>query len=40
MLAQFRARLRRCGPTLAEDAAGVAALTVILMVALHLPLVL
>ena len=40
MLIEFKARLRRCAPTLAQDAACVAALTVMLMVGLHLPLLL
>ena len=38
MLTEFKDRLRRCAPTLAQDAAGVAALAVMLMAGLHLPL--
>lgn len=38
MLVQIRTTLRRCAPTMAEDAAGVAALAVLLTVGLHLPL--
>ncbi len=37
---EFRDRLRRCAPTLAQDAACVAALAVMLMVGLHLPVLL
>ena len=35
---ELKARLARLAPTMAEDAAGVAALTVMLVVGLHLPL--
>lgn len=38
MLNEIRSTLRRCAPTIAEDAAGVAALAMLLAVALHLPL--
>jgi hypothetical protein len=38
MFTRMRRCLDRCGPTLAEDAAGAAALVVLLMVGLHLPL--
>lgn len=38
MVTRVRKLLERCGPTLAEDAAGAAALAVMLMVGLHLPL--
>ncbi|MGY6633528.1 MAG: hypothetical protein ACXIU8_07260 [Alkalilacustris sp.] len=38
MIAEYRNRLHRCAPTLAEDAVGVVALVVMFMVALHLPL--
>lgn len=37
MIAKARACLARCAPSIAQDAAGVAALVVMLMVALHLP---
>jgi hypothetical protein len=37
MLIEFRAILRRCAPTMAQDAAGVAALAVLLTVGLYLP---
>ena len=40
MIDDIRARLRRCAPTILQDAAGVAALAVMLMVGLHLPLLL
>ena len=40
MLIEFRDRLRRCAPTLAQDAACVAALMVMLVVGLHLPMLL
>ena len=38
MIAELKTRLRRCAPTLIEDAAGVTALAVMLMVGLYLPL--
>ena len=38
MPASLKARLARLAPTLAEDLAGVAALAVMLLVGLHLPL--
>ena len=38
MIRRIRTTLTRCGPTLAQDAAGLAALAVLLMVGLHLPL--
>lgn len=37
MIRQIRSCLARTGPTLAADAAGLAALTVLLMVGLYLP---
>lgn len=37
MLHDAKALFARCAPTLAQDAAGVAALAVMLLVALHLP---
>ena len=37
MLQEVRALIARSAPTLAQDAAGVAALAVMLLVALHLP---
>ncbi|WP_274609753.1 hypothetical protein [Rhodobaculum claviforme] len=40
MIAELKSRLRRCAPTLVQDAAGVAALAVMLMVGLYLPLML
>ena len=40
MIEQIRDSLRRCAPTVLEDAAGVAALVVMLMVGLHLPVLL
>ena len=39
MIHQIRSTLTRCAPTLAQDAAGLAALAVLLTVGLHLPLV-
>jgi hypothetical protein len=38
MLRQIRSVLSRCGPTLAQDAAGAIALAALLFGALHLPL--
>ncbi len=38
MIARLRSTLVRCAPTLAEDVAGVAALAVMLVIGLHLPL--
>lgn len=38
MPASLKARLARLAPTFAEDLAGVAALAVMLLVGLHLPL--
>ena len=38
MLTQIKASLSRSAPTLAQDAAGVAALAVLLMAGLYLPL--
>ncbi|WP_274378856.1 hypothetical protein [Alkalilacustris brevis] len=39
MLYELKATFRRSAPTLAQDMAGVAALVVLLLGALHLPLV-
>lgn len=38
MIDSIKARLHRCAPTILQDAAGVAALAVMMMVGLHLPL--
>jgi hypothetical protein len=38
MLTEIRATLRRCAPTMAEDAAGVAALALLLTAGLYLPM--
>ena len=37
MFDDFRSVLRRCAPTLMQDAAGGAAIMVMLLTALHLP---
>lgn len=37
MIERARACLARCAPAMAQDAAGVAALAVVLVVALYLP---